>query len=185
MFVDEAYIKEHFCSQALLDKDGSNRAQKSAQEQKESTKAFNKIALLIKYRDRSVYEIRKRLSEAQFSEPAIEEAIERACRCGYLDDGRFAESYTRSKILAGKGLHGIIKDLNRHEIDPFALEGFPYSCLPKDYDAIESALVLLSRKPPRAKNQKQAAYAKLIREGYTSTQAVEAVNLWVSATLSK
>jgi regulatory protein len=185
MFVDEAYIKEHFCTQMLLDKNEGNRTQKSAQEQKESTKAFNKIALLIKYRDRSVYEIRKRLGEAQFSETAIEDAIERACRCGYLDDQRFAESFTRSRIRAGKGLHGIIKDLNKHEIDPFTLEGFPYSCLPKDYDAIKSALALLKRKPPRAKNQKQAAYAKLIREGYTSTQAVEAVNLWVSATLSK
>ena len=100
--------------------------------------------------------------------------------CGYLDDLRFTEGFIRTRIEAGKGLSGIIRDLKRLQIDPYTLEGFPYQYLPENYEAIDSALNVLLKKPPRAKNKSQAAYAKLIRKGYASSDASEAVQRWVN-----
>lgn len=96
--------------------------------------------------------------------------------CGYLDDLRFTEVFIRTRIEAGKGLSGIIRDLKRLQIDPYTLEGFPYQYLPENYEAIDSALNVLLKKPPRAKNKSQAAYAKLIREGYASSEQARQYN---------
>lgn len=176
MIIDEAYIRENLLSQT----DSNGADLKLIANNKTAQKAFNKIERLIRVRDRAVSEVEARLIQDEYPQEAINEAIERALMCGYLDDLRFTEVFIRTRIEAGKGLSGIIRDLKRLQIDPYTLEGFPYQYLPENYEAIDSALNVLFKKPPRAKNKSQAAYAKLIREGYASSDASEAVQRWVN-----
>lgn len=176
MIIDEAYIRENLLSQT----DSNGADLKLIANNKTAQKAFNKIECLIRVRDRAVSEVEARLIQDEYPQEAINEAIERALMCGYLDDLRFTEVFIRTRIEAGKGLSGIIRDLKRLQIDPYTLEGFPYQYLPENYEAIDSALNVLLKKPPRAKNKSQAAYAKLIREGYASSDASEAVQRWVN-----
>lgn len=176
MIIDEAYIRENLLSQT----DSNGADLKLITNNKTAQKAFNKIERLIRVRDRAVSEVEARLIQDEYPQEAINEAIERALMCGYLDDLRFTEVFIRTRIEAGKGLSGIIRDLKRLQIDPYTLEGFPYQYLPENYEAIDSALNVLLKKPPQAKNKSQAAYAKLIREGYASSDASEAVQRWVN-----
>lgn len=140
--------------------------------------AFRKIERLLSVRDRSIAETRDRLQRDRFTEHAISEALERAIRCGYLDDIRFADSFIRSRLRASKGINGIARELKRHRIDAYALTGFPDVFLEEQGSQLDNALRLLERKPPRAKNKRQAAYAKLIRNGFSSSIASSAVKQW-------
>lgn len=141
--------------------------------------AFKKIERLVKVRDRSIREVRNRLLKDGFSVSIADQSIERALRCNYLNDQRFADILVRSRLNAGKGLAGIIRELKSHDIDPEAqLPGFPDEYLSTRVSQRDAALGLLCRKPPRAKNKLQAAYGKLIRAGYTSQLASEVAREW-------
>lgn len=142
--------------------------------------AFRKIERLLSVRDRSITEIRNRLQRDRFTERAISEALERAIRCGYLDDARFADGFIRSRLRASKGINGIVRDLKNHHIDAYAIPGFPDSFLEEQGSQLDNAVRLLQRKPPRAKNKQQAAYAKLIRSGFSSSVASAAVKQWIA-----
>lgn len=139
MIIDEAYIRENLLSQT----DSNGADLKLIANNKTAQKAFNKIERLIRVRDRAVSEVEARLIQDEYPQEAINEAIERALMCGYLDDLRFTEVFIRTRIEAGKGLSGIIRDLKRLQIDPYTLEGFPYQYLPENYEAIDSALNVL------------------------------------------
>ena len=144
--------------------------------------AFRKIERLLNVRDRSIFEIKERLSRDGFEEETIAVAIERAKRCRFLDDRRFADMFIRSRLRAGKGMAGIVRDLKRHHIDPETLlDDFPNSYEQEFPDQLESALCLLKRKPPHAKNLLNAAYSKLIRSGYSSSIASQAARQWLES----
>lgn len=151
----------------------------SINEGKTPNDAFKKIERLVKVRDRSIREVRERLIKDGFSESISDQAIERAIRCSYLDDHRFADVLVRSRLNAGKGLAGIIRELRSHNIDPETqLPDFPDAYLSTRVSQRDAALSLLCRKPPHAKNKLQAAYGKLIRAGYTSQVASEVAREW-------
>ena len=139
----------------------------------ELREAFKKIERLVKVRDRSVLEVRNRLHRDGFVADVVDAAI---------DDARFADVLVRSRLSAGKGLSGILRELRTHAIDPFEqLEGFPDDYLRNNLSQEEAAIALLCRKPPRSKNEKQAAYAKLIRSGYSADIAANATKRWYKA----
>ena len=141
--------------------------------------AFKKIERLVKVRDRSTHEVIQRLLKDNFEQDAISSAIDKALQCGYLDDGRFADVLIRSRLRAGKGLTGIVAELKRNGINPeYDLDNFPDAYLALFPNQKDSAIALLCKKPPRAKNKLQAAYAKLIRSGYPSSLASEAAREW-------
>ena len=142
--------------------------------------AFHKIERLLSVRDRSVSEVRSRLQRGRYTEGAINESIERALRCGYLDDARFADIFIRSKLRASKGINGIVRDLKQHNIDAYNIPDFPDAYIEEQGSQLENAIHLLKRKPPRAKNKQQAAYAKLIRNGFSSSIASTAVRTWLA-----
>lgn len=143
--------------------------------------AFKKIERLVKVRDRSIREVRQRLERDGFGEAAIERALARARSCRYLDDERFADVLVRSRLRAGKGLDGIVRELKGHGIDPDALDGFPDEYLADAPSQTDAAYALLCRKPPRAKNAQQAAYAKLVRAGYPARIASEVTRKWYAS----
>ncbi|MGN0301516.1 MAG: regulatory protein RecX [Anaerotardibacter sp.] len=142
-------------------------------------KAFRKIQQLISVRDRSVHEIEQRLITLNYSPESIQIAIERALECNYLNDKRFAEIYLRSKVNRNKGLQGAKRDLLGHNISESCIDECIEIYFNED-DEEERAYLLLCQKPPRAKNAFQAAYGKLIRNGYQSNVALAATKRWIS-----
>jgi len=56
---------------------------------------------LIAYRDRTVHELRTRLADKGFAPKAVERAVERLTRLGYLDDTAYCER-TISETLASR-----------------------------------------------------------------------------------
>lgn len=196
MYIDEQFIRDKF-NVALEDRaqdpvvahtlrlsedrtETNYRAREAALEDYDDDpkSAFTKIERLLSVRDRSISETRSRLQRDRFTEHAIEEALERAMRCGYLDDARFADGFIRSRLRASKGIEGIVRDLKTHGIDAHAIPGFPDTFLEEQGSQFDNAVRLLQRKPPRAKNKRQAAYAKLIRNGFSSSVASAAVKSW-------
>ena len=151
----------------------------SPTESKCENEAFKKIERLVKVRDRSVAEVTMRLEKDSYSSECIHSAVQRALRCGYLDDVRFADVLIRSRLRARKGLAGIVSELKRHGINPeVQLPNFPDAYLSLFPSQKDSAIALLCKKPPKSKNKLQAAYAKLVRSGYSSSLASEAAREW-------
>lgn len=150
--------------------------------QDEQNIAFTKILRWVKVRDRSAYETRARLIREGLSGDAVEAAIRRAQEYRILDDERFADMLVRSRLRQGKGLDGIVRELRSHGIDADAeLPGFPEEYLVDCPSQRDSAYALLCKKPPRSKNARQAAYAKLVRAGYPMALSVEVANKWFNA----
>lgn len=186
MYIDKDFIKKNLTNN--LREDRISSANEALQRSKkleledyndDPNDAFHKIERLLSVRDRSVSEITSRLQRDRYTERAINESIERAMRCGYLDDARFADIFIRSKLRASKGINGIVRDLKAHNIDAYSIPDFPDAYIEEQGSQLENAIYLLKRKPPRAKNKQQAAYAKLIRNGFSSNIASTAVRAWL------
>lgn len=140
--------------------------------------ALKKIIALVNVSDRSQRGIRDRLARDGFTEPDIETAVEQAKQYGIIDDKRFAEVLVRSRISQGKGSSGIVRELAENDIDANDVPGWPYEFPLSSDEEIERAIEVLMRKPPRAKNKRDAAYRKLMQKGYPSAVASSAARMW-------
>lgn len=187
MLIDETYLEQQFgikphrkraeSKKHDVQKNRSDTLTTSG-EANAAQKAFKKIERLVAVRDRSVSEVTKRLKQDDYSLADIDEAIERALHCHYLDDHRFADILIRSRLSAGRGVEGIKRELQEHHIDLVSCEALfdEYQGLyPSEFTR---ALNVLTNKPPRAKNKQQAAFSKLMRMGYSSAIAAAAARQW-------
>ena len=146
-----------------------------------SEDAFNRILRILNASDQSEANVRKKLKRAGYSDGSVDEAISRAKEYNLIDDKRYAGLYIESKSRSGKGMNGILRELKNMNIDISEYEDPRLDEL-VDVDTdqqIEQAIELLTRKPPRSKNLFQGAYAKLIRNGYSSYIASSASRRWL------
>lgn len=140
--------------------------------------ALKKIIALVNASDKSERTIRDRLAREGFSQPEIESAVEQARQYGFIDDKRFAEVLVRSRIAQGRGSAGIIRELAENDIDADIVPGWPYDYPLSTEEEIDRAIDLLKRKPPHAKNKREAAYRRLMQKGYPSMVASSATRMW-------
>ncbi len=137
--------------------------------------AFARIVRLAAVRERCQSELRQRLADEGFATEDIEAALERARACSLVDDLRYAAVLTRTRIAQGKGQVGVEAELQRADINPHEIEGWPDQFFDEGAGSeLERALDVLRRKPPRAKQLAPAAYRRLIRKGYSHDTASEA-----------
>lgn len=141
----------------------------------EAFDAYKKIQRLVSVSERSTKGLRERLDRDGFSPESIEEALGRAVSYGIVDDRRYAEAYVRSKLRAGKGRRGIESELRDLGIDPDEIDEWTES---ESEDEVARALELLNRKPPTAKNKRDAAYRRLVSKGYSASAAQSAARIW-------
>ena len=140
----------------------------------EAFEAYKKIQRLASVSERSTKALRERLAKDGYASEAVDEAIERAVSYGIVDDRRYAEAYVRTKLRAGKGRRGIESDLRDLGIDPEEIGEWCES----DDDEVSRALEVLEKRPPTAKNKRDAAYRRLISKGYSSSAAQSAARMW-------
>ena len=130
--------------------------------------AFNKIVRLVSVRERCTSELHDRLLSLGYPERIVDDVIEKSVRIGLVDDLRFADIFIRSCISKNKGQRGIEMELKKRHIDCYDVEGWPEEYLSDDPESSEytRALAFIKRKPPTAKNKRDAAFRKLVSHGF-------------------
>lgn len=142
-------------------------------------KAFVKIQRLVVVRERCVHELRERLVRDGFASEDANAAIDRAVRCGLVDDIRFGSILVRSRIAQGKGKAGIVAELERLDILAADIPEWPEAFFPEEGGSeLDRAMEVLRRRPPRAKNVRDAAFRKLVSKGYSHNVAATASRIF-------
>ena len=129
--------------------------------------AFEKIMRITTKREHSRKEVLGKLLKDGYSEDTANAAVERALRCGYINNERFTEILIRSRISQGKGKKGILKELESHEITSSEIEKALYV-----FEEFESeynrAAKVLDKYSTHSKNKCHSAYCYLVRKGFSS-----------------
>lgn len=144
-----------------------------------SADAFQRILRWVSARERSSAYLRERLAKEGFGAEQIEEALDRACRVHAVDDRRYADALVRSKLAAGKGLREVEAEIADLGIDPASLDAWAQHNEMGREAEIERACALLKRRPPRAKQAREAAFRKLVSQGYSCDVASSAARRWI------
>lgn len=163
--------------------DGEDEAGERDGEEPELTaeRAFQKILRLAAAREQSTVRLRARLARDGYEAEVAEEAIARAVRVHAVDDRRYAEALVRMRVASGKGVDGVLAEIEELGLDPEGLDALAeYRAAGEDAD-VERALALLERRPPRAKNQRDAAFRKLVQQGFGSSTAATAARRWAES----
>lgn len=142
--------------------------------------AFRKIVRLCLVREQASEQLRRRLARDGFEPEAVEAALSRALACGLVDDARFADVLVRSRLAQGRGMRGIAAELEGLGIDADGVDALGERD-GDDAGEVERALALLDRKPPRAKNRRDAAYRRLAQKGFSASVSSTAARLWCEA----
>jgi regulatory protein len=128
------------------------------------------------YRDRTVAEFRTFLERKRVEPEAIADAVVELTAAGLLDDARFARRFAEDKReLDLWGTERIARDLHRRGIAPDLIERVVAD---RSREAeLETAVVLLEQRlpAPRDDRDRDRAWRLLIRRGYDSDVAYEAV----------
>jgi regulatory protein len=133
---------------------------------------------ILNYRFNSEAELRAKLDRKEFPRDAIDAAIERLRREKWLDDGRFAAAFVRTRLRKGIGRLRIKRELMAAGVESATIA---QALDIPDHDdraaAIASArkrlAVLRRRDDEDAIRQKLIAY--LFRQGYDSGTAIDVV----------
>ena len=135
-------------------------------------RAKQKALSILKYMDRTEQELRQKLSDADYSEDAIDVAITYVNGYGYLNDTRLASSYTRARMNRKSKLVIKMELLQKGVSSDIIQEVFSdiYSEDPEadpEAEAIRKAIAKKSRFPhPLEQEEKQKLIASLCRKGY-------------------
>lgn len=89
-----------------------------AEEPKAKSKlsAYGKAVSLLARREHSVRELTFKLSQKEYPQKDIDQAIERLIKEKYLDNERFMECLIRARIAQGQGPMMILAELATHDI---------------------------------------------------------------------
>ncbi len=127
---------------------------------------------LIAHRSRSSSELRGRLRQAGFGQPAVEAAVQKMTELGYLNDASFAESFARNRILTRQfGTRRVLTELRLKGIgDVQAQQVVSELNADRDEaaDAREHAERHVSRQPASLapRKRRERLYAYLARRGF-------------------
>jgi regulatory protein len=140
-------------------------------------------------RERTVSEVRAQLERKGVSPELIDPAVRTLAEQGFLDDERFArlfvsdkrelEQWGSERILRGLLARGIDRELAERAMALEAAAADPLGDEPSEFDR---ALELLRRRfpaPPRDRRARDRALGVLLRKGYESELALDALSAHV------
>ena len=137
----------------------------------EMRQARERVVSLVRARERSREDVRRRLLEEGYASEVVEAALEEACAARIVSDARFADAFVSSKLRAGWGRRRIERELATRGIDAAEVEW------PEELDEeaeYERALELAGRHHVSGKDAvaKQTRY--LVGRGYSTDVAYRA-----------
>jgi regulatory protein len=116
-------------------------------------KLFEYGCKLLKYKDRSVFEIKEKLRTKSNSEKYIDEVIEKFVQLGYLDDQRFTERYIDKWLTKGKSLNLILYELKeKYKISREILNNLDIKSL--ELKEFESVVQVINKKFKKVDKEK-------------------------------
>jgi len=124
---------------------------------------------IIKAREKTSYELLKRLQEKGHSLAVSEKVVERFVEVGLVDDRRYTEIYIRSAQGSNKGWKRILRELQQRGIDTEHLE------TPFDEDELERAICTIARLSLATHKDREKALRRLITRGYSYDIAKQAI----------
>jgi len=129
------------------------------------------------HRDRTVAEVRERLTAEGVEEAVVEEAIEELLHLGYLDDARYAQRFTEDRrTIDAWGAERIERRLLAVGVEPAVI-----AAALGERDAneeLEAALAVLRgrfERAPEHDRDRDRALGLLVRKGYELELAYDAV----------
>ena len=164
--------REASCSQSLgCPSRGEEReGALNDEEGKTARDAYQKILRWAAVRERSTAYLRERLLKDDFPAAVVEEALQRAMRVRAVDDRRYADALVRMKLAAGRGLRDAEREIEELGIDPATLDSWDFE--------VGRALAALRRRPPKAKRAREAAFRRLVSQGFSTDVAASASRTW-------
>jgi regulatory protein len=129
-------------------------------------------------RERTVAELRTFLERKRVEPAAIDGAVAELSAAGFLDDARYARRFAEDKReLERWGAERIARDLHRRGIAPELVEAAVAEST-RDSELATALLLLEQRLPPPADNrERDRAWRLLVRRGYDTEIAYQAVRL--------
>jgi regulatory protein len=163
-------------------------ADDTSSEEERLLKALDLSYAYLNSRDRTVTEVRLRLQRRGVSEELTEKAVQILVDQGFLDDTRFARLFVADKrTLEQWGSERIrrtllSRGLDRHLIDAaLAEEPEPVGEDDEPENELDRALALLRRRfpdPPQDRRDRNRALGMLLRKGYESELALDALTAY-------
>ena len=133
-------------------------------------------------RDRTEAEVRRHLSAKGVEASAVEDAVASLRDDGYVDDARYARLFAEDKRnLEGWGSERIRNALASREIDRELIDDAIAAGGETDTE-LDRALEILRRRfpsPPQERRDRERALAVLLRKGYDSELALDALTAHV------
>jgi regulatory protein len=161
---------------AAVDASGLPTGQPEAVSQREHERAIELAYRAVGYRERTVAEVRTFLERKRVGPCAIDEAVAELSEAGFLDDARYARRFAEDKRqLERWGSERIVRDLHRRGVAPDLIEA---AVADRSRESeLRSALVMLEERlrPPADDRDRDRAWRLLVRRGYESEIAYEAV----------
>ena len=123
---------------------------------------------LLMYRNRTEYELRKKLLEREYSEQETDKAIEYVKSFGYLNDRTYAEQYVSSRG-SSKGRAALIRELRQKGVDEEIIEDV-ISELPEDDTGVILSLIKKRAGEPHRMDEKEyrRVFGFLSRHGFSA-----------------
>ena len=137
----------------------------SDEEGKTARDAYQKILRWAAVRERSTAYLRERLLKNDFPAAVVE-------------DRRYADALVRMKLAAGRGLRDAEREIEELGIDPATLDFWvEHERKGRDFE-VGRALAALRRRPPKAKRAREAAFRRLVSQGFSTDVAASASRTW-------
>ena len=144
----------------------------------DAKKAREYCVRLLKFRQKSEQEIRRKLEEKGFSASIIEDAVAYLKKARLVDDPLFARLWVQSRIRRPLGRLRLRAELKEKGIKPEWIEQ-AFACL-EDYDERETVRDLIRQKLARMKDleaekKKARLYGYLVRRGFPQGLVMETI----------
>lgn len=136
-------------------------------------RAKQKALAILKYMDRTEYELRSKLKQAYYTDEIVERTIEYVNAYHYLDDKRYAENYIASKSKS-KSKRQIQMELQRKGIEKNLMNDSFEQGNVSDRDTIERLIRKKTSNPEELTiPEKQKLVASLCRKGFAYDDVIK------------
>ena len=135
---------------------------------------------LLGYRERSAFEVHRKLRDSGFPESVSRAVVQRFSDIELIDDERFASAWTRSRRAGGYGEQRISRELAEKGVDPTLIAAAHET--DDGADETGRALAALRGKVPHDRADSQRLIKRLLGRGFSLSVARDAVSRSASST---
>jgi len=129
---------------------------------------------LLNHRERSVAELTHRLTDRGYPLTTSEAVVSSLAAVGFVDDTRFAELWSRTRVAAGYGSRRIRRELAERGVEPDVAEASLAAAL-DGADEVQRARAVVGNRVPHDRRERERALRRLISRGFDLSVALRAL----------